>query len=276
MRLPAEGARAASRRADTGTKGIKMIRSLKTLGLAAVAALAMSAMLASAAQAETPAFFKGGETPSTWADTTIHGEQYGTVEDNFFEAFGVRLTCENEGVTFTGTIPGGTAKELTVEPHYEGCVAAGVLPVTVTMNGCDYIFTQPTKIGTDEYTGKADLTCPTGEAIEVHIYFPEDVNHEGTPFCTVNVFPAADTTGGGHVTDHLGGHIIYKNIPGDPDDVTVNATPDGISASRSGPGCPAAEENEGIYRNLVTVTGTEDEGPHTEPHDVWIEEEEEE
>ena len=275
-----------------------MIRNLKALGLLAIAALALSATFASVAQAEgNKGTFKGGLTPKEWLDTTIVGEQVGTAEDNFFEADGTKVECENSGVSFAGTLDGGTQTTLTITPTYTKCKAGG-LPATVTMNGCDYIFTQPTTIaplGTGKYTGKADLTCPTSTGPIVHVYLnaAHTIN-----LCTVEIKAGTHTGEGAntHYVRELGGHVIYQNdsdavvteftnekgeeVKVKRDDVTVNADIKEIPYKKSG-ACGSKEGADAVYRNTVTVTGrddVQDEGTteHTEHYDVWIEDEAEE
>ena len=266
-----------------------MIRNLKALGLLAIAALALSAMFASAAQAEgAKGTFKGGFTPEEWLDTTIVGEQVGTAEDNYFESDGTKITCENSGVSFAGTLDGGTQTTLTLAPTYTKCKAGG-LPMTVTMNGCDYIFTQPTTVeplGTGKYTGKVDLTCPTSTGPVMHVYLnaAHTIN-----LCTIEIKAGTHTGEGAntHYVRELGGHVVYQNdsnveVTKDVkrDDVTVNADIKEIPYKKSG-ACGSKEGADAVYRNTVTVTGrddVQDEGTteHTEHYDVWLEDEAEE
>jgi hypothetical protein len=234
----------------------KMIRSLKVLGLLAVAALSMSAMFASAAQAQHQlGVYTAGITPETFTSSVIHGEQYGIVNDNFFEFFGVKTECPNSGGTFTGTIPKEGTTTLTVTPHYKDCqVPLG--PTAFTMNGCDYTFTQPTRASPAAvWTAKVDLFCPVGSKIEWH--------WGSFPICTIKIYPAG---GGTHQT--LGGGVTYATgTKSNRDDITANINLTEITASKEGL-CGAGHTEAGVIRSKITFTG-KDEVAGT-VHDLWI------
>lgn len=274
------------------------MRYLKAIGLTALVALAASAIFASAASAQTKGFYAAGPLAAEtteFKDATLVGEQEGEPGEpwNFFKTPGGIVSCDN--ATFTGTIEGGTAEELTVTPHYEECAAAGQ-PATVNMNGCDYLFTQPTKLAEKEYTAKVGLTCPQENRVQIGVYLFGNSTSGTHSFkvCTIEVWPTGEVTGEGeeaHTFQEFGGesHAILKEesemvevppeeVDGETvdetpaDDITIAATVEGITYND---GCNSEEGEDGTYKNTVTATAFEDgEGEHTEVYDAWIEDEE--
>jgi len=271
-----------------------MIRNFKALGLVVLAALATASMLASAAQAQK-GVFTAGTTPTTHKPATIVGSQYGEPGvENFFQTEppnGAKVTCHE--ANFKGTDADGTATQLTIQAEYIKCFIVGGQAVTVNMNGCDYLFTQPTKLKAGEYTGKADLTCPKGKAIEITIYAfgTSTKGDHNTAACRVKVFATGAVTGTGeneHVVQELGGHVIYRPVANTQvttnvfrDDITVTANISGISWKREAlffggcGGLGTGEGNQGIYQNTVTMRALNDPvtSPHTEHLDAWISDE---
>jgi hypothetical protein len=250
------------------------MRYLKAVGLAALAALMASAMFASAASAEEPGLLTAGATPETHKAADITATQYGgpaeTEEDwNFFTGkpgSGELVTCDN--ATMAGTTTSGTVKELTVEADYRECQADGQA-ATVTMNGCDYILTQPTTVG-EEYTGKADLTCPENNKIQIHVYLFGNSTSGTHSFnvCTIEVYPHDE---GPHREQELGGHVMYKDVPeSDPDDVTATVTLDEITVDDNCSG--EHHETEGVYKQTLTVEAFEHDKLHNAENqlDLWL------
>ncbi len=133
-----------------------MIRNLKVLGLALAAVFAMSAMAAQAAMASGE-LFHSDEDPTVITGTGTGFHIFETQEN-------VPVECET--TTFTGTQEGKTSKELTVNPTYSNCFTGGV-PVTVTSNGCHYVFLSETT--EDPHNGKTDgaveIACTTGHEL---------------------------------------------------------------------------------------------------------------
>ncbi len=251
-----------------------MIRNLKVLGLLAVAALAISALAASAAQAEVgePGTFTAGLTPSTHTHTEIHGEQYGTHEDNFFSSAAGVLSCENQHVTYTGTSKTGEDTELSIAPSYGGCrtLEEGKtgLPVKVETHECEYQFKRPKTIEGGQYTGTAGLECPEGVAgIDVRVYLFGSPPPTGTPsveVCHVTVEPFKEL-----------GHIVYTNQKDayEPtedgekyDDITVEATVEKIPYTISGTCHETETREDAVFKSKVTVIG----GTEENHHDLWI------
>jgi hypothetical protein len=227
-----------------------MIRNLKTLGLALVAILALGAVAASAASAQ-------GKLTSD-GPVTLTGAETGGAGNNYLEAFGVKVECP--GSTYTGHkattvaetggveknhpfIPSGATK-VTLTPHYKqvNCKAAGLYPVTVDMNGCDYTVNITSAVVADSVNGTVDIVCPPGKEITVTLFTP-GVNHiTGTPFCTLHVkaqtglagAKATDTTNGtidltGTIT---GIHVLRTNTTPVPKTHTV-LCPDNTTTANS-------------------------------------------
>jgi hypothetical protein len=133
---------------------------LKALGLALVAALAMSAVAASAAQAANGKFRAQNNVEAVAKGAQEVGEGI----DNYFEATaGEKVTCTT--ATYQATLKEADTT-LTVTPHYAGCSKGGT-GVSVTLNGCHYLFhTSGTTVDGDT-PGTADVVCPSGKEIVI-------------------------------------------------------------------------------------------------------------
>jgi hypothetical protein len=125
---------------------------VKMLALAAVAAMAISAVAASAAFANK----YHDPIPSG----NIHGEQLAG-NKHVFKVDGQAVECSV--ATFQGTFETEIQQTERVLPTYENCVAFGFVGATVSMNGCEYEFLEPTEIAANEYEGVANLVCPAGK-----------------------------------------------------------------------------------------------------------------
>jgi len=140
-----------------------MIRSFKVLGLLVVAALAMSAAIASSASAEVTFTCSSYECKATGSNT-LGNEKFtteaGTVEcDSHF-------VVEEKG-TEIGTGIQAASKEVTVTASYTGCVAFGFLGASVSMEGCDYLFTATEKVALNVYKHHVNVVCPAGKSIKI-------------------------------------------------------------------------------------------------------------
>jgi hypothetical protein len=236
-----------------------MIHNLKALGLMVVAALAVCAMLASAAEANqgfTSTFTCGKTFPLFHTTCLLHGEQVGTPEDNYFETSGgSKVQCENAGVTYTGHMADGTASEITVTPHYSDCTMEE-LPAVVTMNGCTFTLTRPTKTPTD-YHGTVDLVCPAGQVVVIHRYlFGTSTGSHMFDACTITILPKVGLT---EVTYTTG----VKNAK---DDIKIDVNINNLIWTKEG-GCGHSEGTAGKFVSTVTVTAKNVAG---EPDDLWL------
>jgi hypothetical protein len=255
-----------------------MIRSLKVLGLLTVAALAMSAMVASAAQAEV-LLTSGKTSPETHTATNVHGKQHGTITENYFEANGQKVSCENETVKYYGKTT-GSDKELTLEPIFgrgtpnldcgivfkEGEVHKLSPVVTVTMNGCDFKLKQPTKIETNTYTGNVDLECPKEKDPIIDIFTSKA---HTTILCQITIEPPP-------ANQNLS-HIVYHNQTnvGAPDDITATVTIEGIQYINLTPiTCPDTKtHNDGkLFSNITLTSGETNASKETVSlaDDLWL------
>jgi len=180
-----------------------MIRNLKALGLALVAVFAMSAMAASAAQAVTPTLVTGGAG-------TVEGDQVtGTVHE--FTVGARAVNCKK--AHFKGNSL-ASQTTLTITPEYSECGTTPVLGVslfaTVTMNGCDYLFTNLShNAAAGDYNSDVSIICPGTSKIEVHIY---SNSGEGSEICTLTI--ESDQT-------DLSGNTI-TNVAGSPNDLLIH------------------------------------------------------
>jgi hypothetical protein len=151
-----------------------------------------------------------------------------------------------EAASLNGTIQGAT-DPVTLTPKYVNCTSEpGAMPVTVTLNGCDYNFgvSQPGTTEQPAGTGKlqASVVCPAGAMIQIHVYESAFAHAANMPLCTY------DIAGQGPV---LAG--IYHNVAGNPGDVlaTVKAQ---FTAKRTGPEMMCG--GGGLLQHLpITLTG---------------------
>jgi hypothetical protein len=237
---------------------------LKSLGAALVAVLAMSALLASAAHAQTT-FTLTGDAGTTKLDGVNSGAHV------FTQSAGRSYTCTS--VTSTGAVILPTST-VTVSPVFTGCTSSiGVgtpLPVTITMNGCDFLFHLT---GTDAdgdpdgYVGDTDVLCPESKKIDIHVYKegtqPSEHSDPTKILCTYTIGPQTVNSG-------IGGSsaITYDITTGaksseDDIDITTNAT--GIVMTKDTgtiTNCGSANQTA-TYTGTSTVTGTSSLGVKT-------------
>jgi hypothetical protein len=187
-----------------------MTRNLKLLGLAVAAVLSMSAVLASAAQAET------GVLTAPQFPAIVTGEQPGGVTFDIGEPPFRNVTC---GISRLDATLVGPTDPVTFTPTYANCASdPGPTPVTITMNGCDYVigFGRPGTTNQPATTGTmhAWINCPAGQQIEIHVYQDEFAHAGNVSTCTYDIKPQGPVPAG-----------IYHNTFGAiPDvDATVNA-----------------------------------------------------
>lgn len=202
-----------------------MTRNLKAVGLAVIATLAMSAVVASAAQA---ANFTAAKYP-----VSIKGVQINGLHN--FTAAGTGVSCEE--AAFSSSAAAATP-DLTVSAEYNNCEDEIFgLNASVTMNGCNYTFTEPTTPVGGTSTGKVDLVCPVNKVVEVH-----------ASTCTFTVFPENNL-----------GTVTYHN---EPNDVRISINVTGIDYQvHRGFLCPisstySTKHGDGVYEGSATVTGT--------------------
>jgi hypothetical protein len=188
-----------------------MTRILKTLGLAVAAVAALVAVMAPAAQAET------GVLTAQQFPAIVTGEQQGGTTFDIGEPLIGNVECGTSDLDATLV---GPTDPVTFTPTYENCSSEpGLTPVTVTMNGCDYIvgFGRPGTTGFPITTGsmRAWVNCPVGQQIEIHVYENPVRHAENVSTCTYDIQPQGPVNAG-----------VYHNTAGEviPDvDATIRA-----------------------------------------------------
>ena len=179
-----------------------MMRKIKTLGIAVVATLALSAALAATAQAETGVLTTGG-FPSI-----VTGEKVNP-GPTFDVGNGPLRTVACEAKLDAATLF-GPLDPVTFIPTYANCTSEpGATPVTVTMNGCDYVigFGRPGTTNQPATTGTmhAWVNCPAGQVIEIHVYENAFAHAANVSTCTYDIGPQGPVPAGiYHNTVHAG------------------------------------------------------------------------
>jgi hypothetical protein len=189
----------------------QMTRILRTLGLAAAAIAALVAVMAPAAQAET-GVLTSGVFPSI-----VTGQQQGGASFDIGEPLVRNVVCGTSDLDATLVAP---TDPVTFTPTYENCSSEpGFTPVTITMNGCDYVvgFGKPGTTGFPATTGSmhAWVNCPVGQQIEIHVYENAFTHAANVSTCTYDIQPQGPVNAG-----------VYHNTAGEaiPDvDATIRA-----------------------------------------------------
>jgi len=170
-----------------------MTRILKAIGLAAAMA-ALAAMMAPAAQAET------GVLTTVGAPSIVTGQQAPGVTFDIGAGPIRTVSCATSDLEATLNAP--AVDPVTFKPRYEGCTSepGGATPVTVTMNGCDYLigFGKPGTTGQPATTGtlNALIGCPAGQQIEIHVYENAFMHAMNISKCTYDLFPQGQVPAG--------------------------------------------------------------------------------
>ena len=160
-----------------------MNRKLKVLGLALIAVFAMSAVAASGAQAQ----LKLTTTGPTWL---TFDRIPGTEQEFESRVAGVKVLCEN--VTGHATVVNNQTEVTATNIAYSGNCRTSIAgsEVTVTMNGCDYLFhggkTDPNN-AEHGIEGEVDLVCPAGKSIVIDVYASAAKHTAGETLCKLNV-----------------------------------------------------------------------------------------
>jgi hypothetical protein len=191
-----------------------MTRFLKTLCLTAIAAAALIAVMAPAAQAAT------GQLTSQMFPSIVTGPKVNPGPTFDIGNGPLRtVSCETK---LDATLFGPT-DPVTFTPTYNNCSSepGGATPVTITMNGCDYLigFGKPGTTGPQATTGlmHAWLQCPAGQQVEIHVYENPFAHAANVSTCTYDIAPQGQVPAGVYHNTAEGGMI--------PDvDATVNAT----------------------------------------------------
>lgn len=170
-----------------------MTRILKTLGLAAAAVAALVAVMAPSAQAETGALTSVG-FPSIVTGPKVNAGPTFDIGNGPLRT----VSCESK---LDATLFGPT-DPVTFTPTYNNCTSepGGATPVTITMNGCDYLvgFSKPGTTGPAAPTGlmHAWVQCPAGQQIEIHVYANAFAHAMNVSTCTYDLFPQGQVAAG--------------------------------------------------------------------------------
>lgn len=181
-----------------------MIHKLKILALALVAISAMTAIGASFASAQQGTLTSDGPVTLTGTET---GEN-----TNLLTAFGLTVKCPGSSYSghkvgsTTAFIPSGSTTA-TLTPKYVNCVS-GAFPMTVDMNGCDYVVHLGETTGgvAGTYGVTFDVVCLLGNAIKITLFTSAADHIAGKPFCTLEV-KAQTGLKGLHASDTGNGHV---------------------------------------------------------------------
>jgi hypothetical protein len=213
-----------------------MIRNYKTFGLALVAMLALCAFVAQGVSAN-PLTVEGIEAGKT---VYLTGDQ-----DEGKHKFSSSATVECTTAHFLAQ---ATASELTVTPSYptektgggNNCVAFGFADTHIKMNGCQYTFTTPTKIGSGEVTWHpkdVHITCPEGKKVEI------TPTTFGVSSCTQFIAAQTPTTvEKSHAVGRNAGTVTAM-------DITLEVTLTGIHWTGSGGACGTGGTNASYTGN---------------------------
>lgn len=206
-----------------------MIRNFKTLGLAVLAVMAFGALAASSASAVE---FTADKYP-----VTLHGEN--PIEKEKFITEAGNVECDSS----FHAVATEASSTLTVNPTYTNCKAFTFLNATVSMEGCDYVFTATEGSG-DHWKAHVDVVCPAGKSIKIVAATCTATVPAQTGLTTVDI---TLMTNAGKITD-----------------VTVTATTKGIkyNVTNDGFGCPFSGTGEKtgaeyLASEPVTITGLE-------------------
>jgi hypothetical protein len=91
-----------------------------------------------------------------------------------WKLLGGSMSCKS--AQYGATASGPTAS-LPVSVSYSDCSAFGSLPMSVSSNGCTYVF---------NFSGTEDVSCPEGKSMEFLVYVSEAARKEGkAPICVV-------------------------------------------------------------------------------------------
>jgi hypothetical protein len=193
-----------------------MIRNFKALGLAVVAVLAMSAVVSSAAQAAVNYTSTTGVYPAT-----VSGTQSTT--HNFVIGGNRTLTCDE--AKFSGALTAAST-EITITPTYGSATTAchvilleNTFDATVTVNSCDYLFTEPTA---GELKAAVHVLCPGTNKIVIDVYNGHNVAHtEANLICKYSIAPQTPA-----------GTVQMTNNATTPKSVTAHAAITGVAVTR--------------------------------------------
>jgi hypothetical protein len=234
------------------------MRNLKVLGLTLLATFAMSAMAASAVKASPNPTWTPTEGISTLHGVQLPNEGPGKTNALTLPGIGQEITCTTTTLDGLTTLF-GPMPEVQFTPTYEGCKTPNGY-ATITHNECRKRFYHLTTVpGTTHYTTTAELICPPGKQIEIHLYL--DPGHAFS-VCTIDIPPQT-----------FKGSFTVTNQPGlnpTTNSVVIEGTVGGIqyTVTNSGP-APCNVHNtfaDGVTHTNLTITGQNHFGEHRGIH----------
>lgn len=239
-----------------------MIRKLRNLSLALIAIVAINAMAASVASAQ-----QGELTWKPIEGVTLGGTDTGAEGSNALTSFGTKVECA--GSTYTGhaynatphTVIPNAVTTVTITPQYKeaghNCKGSFNWPITVDMNGCDYVAHLGETTGGVEgtYGVTFDVVCPAGKEITVTMFTNTTDETSGTQACVFHIKPQSGLKGA-HVIDTGNGHL------------DITGTVEGIHVTKTSTGhtilCAADETTSSAKLDIdITVSGKDSLGAPT-------------
>ncbi|MFL5833730.1 MAG: hypothetical protein ACJ76B_07095 [Solirubrobacterales bacterium] len=218
--------------------GERIARRLKSTALVALVA-AVCAISSASAQAEP--LIEADSYPTTIDGTALAASIF-TMEG------GYKWECKATAMSGELVAKSGS---LTLSPTYGECRwNYPVLEppvwrvVTVTMNGCDYLLHGLKRTEADKYSTLADLKCPAGQQVVVHL------SSTTFPTCKVTL-PAQSNLAGSNLIDKTGKE---KSA----DDVELQLGMGGMAFTQDIAGCPVAVGAHSTFSivNQMTLSGT--------------------
>lgn len=170
-----------------------MTRMLESLG-SAMAAAVLIAAAAPAAQAEI-----GGKLTAPQYPAIVTGAFQNATTIDIGEPMVRNVMC---AATLDTTLSGPTSP-VSFTPTYSNCISGPESTLTtITTNGCKYAmeFNKPGTTGNPATTGAmyAQISCPPGQQIEIHVYASMAKHLANEPICTYDLSTGAPVLGGSY------------------------------------------------------------------------------
>jgi hypothetical protein len=234
------------------------MRNLKALGLALLAAFAMSAMAASAVQASPNPTWTPTEGVATLHGVQLPNEGPGKTNALTLPGIGQEVVCTTTTLDGLTTVF-GPMPEVQFTPTYAECKTPTEF-VTITHNECQKRFYHLTTVpGTVHYRTTAELVCPPGKQIEIHIY-PDPAHLVSS--CTIDI-PPQTFNGFFTVTNQSGLNPTTNSV-------VIEGTVGGLKYTVTNSGPPPCNAHgtfqDGITHTNITITGQNHLGEHRGIH----------
>ncbi|HET8863139.1 MAG TPA: hypothetical protein VFM94_07805 [Solirubrobacterales bacterium] len=167
-------------------------------------------------------------------------------ETNGFTSFGETIRCP--GSTYTGHKVSATPHELipsgataaTITPTYKNCISNGGQPVTIDMNGCDYVVAIGVEVSEHKYAAATDFVCPAEKSVQLTVF---SSGTHALRLCTLAIKAQTSLAG-----------LSAKTTTSPPEDFDIEGTLTGIHVAKSGL-CGTTTTTEGKIDLDLTVKG---------------------